>query len=124
MHAEMHALSDTHLFRRDVFDPAHQTEAFVAIDQRHIERLALRGVHDRRRVDGAEPFADAPFQPVAAGEWTQHARIKHRASRFRAELIGQLTAYEVILVCLERSVLIAGHRCGWSRDSRLRLNTL
>src|SRR6266852_3356582 len=106
MHAEAHALADANLLRRDVFDPAHQTEAFVAIDQSDIERLALRGVHDRCRIDGAEPFADAPFELVAAGEWAKDPRIKHRASRLATELIGQLIAREMILVGFERSVMI------------------
>src|SRR5215203_490761 len=124
MDTETHALPDAHLLRCDIFDPAHQTEAFVAIDQSHIERLALRRVHDGCRIDGAEPFADAPFQLVATGEWAKEARIKHRASRFAAELIGQFIAREMILVCFERSVLIGGHACRSSRNSRLHLDTL
>src|SRR5436853_4843869 len=98
MHTEAHALSDPHLFRCDVFDPAHQTEAFVAVDQSHIEWLALRRVHDRCGIDGAEPLADAPFQSVATGEWAKDAGIEYCTSRFTAELVGQLAAREMILV--------------------------
>src|SRR4029079_14315373 len=98
MHPEAHALADATLLRRDVFDPAHQAETFVAIDQGDIERLALRRVHDRRGIDSAEPFADAPFQLAAAGVWAKHARIKHGTLRLAAELIGQFAAREMILV--------------------------
>src|SRR4051812_30708936 len=110
MHTETHALSDAHLLRRDVFDPAHQAEAFDAIDQGDVERLALRGMHHGGRIDGAQPFADAPFQLVATGEGTEYARKKYRTPRFAAELIGQFIAGEMIEVCFERSVLVGGHR--------------
>jgi hypothetical protein len=46
MHAKENALPDAYLLRRDVFHPAHHAEAFVAIDQRNIERLGLDGMHD------------------------------------------------------------------------------
>src|ERR1700730_3559158 len=111
MHAKAYALPDAYLLRRDVFHPAHQAEAFVAIDQRHIERLALDGMHDRRGVDRSESFTDAPFQPITASEGTKHARVKDRASCLGAELIGQLTAREMIEIGLERSVLAARHTC-------------
>src|SRR5262249_23714558 len=97
---------------------AHQAEAFIAVDQRHVERLALRGMHDGRRVDRSQPLADPPFQPRAAGEWTDDAGIEHRASGVRAELIGQLAAREVIEIGLEGRVLIAGHACRSSQVSR------
>ena len=32
MHSEAHALPNAHLFRRDVFHPAHQAKALVAVD--------------------------------------------------------------------------------------------
>src|SRR5262249_16301170 len=111
MHAKAYALPDAYLLRRDVFHPAHQAEAFVAIDQRNIERLALDGMHDRRGVDRSEPFTDAPFQPITASERTKNARVKDGASRLGAELIGQLTAREMIEIGLERGVLIARHAC-------------
>ena len=34
---------------RDVLDAAHQAEAFVAVDQRHVERRALGRMHHGRR---------------------------------------------------------------------------
>src|SRR5262249_42978509 len=96
--------------------PAHQAEAFVAIDQRNIERLALHGMHDRRGVDRSEPFTDAPFQPITASEGTKHARVKDGASRLGAELIGQLTAREMIEIGLERGVQVARHACQYPGD--------
>src|SRR6516164_6076555 len=96
MDAKAYPLPDADLVRRDVFHPAHQAEAFVAIDQRNIERLAFDGMHDRRRVDRSEPLADAPFQPVTTGEGTKHARVEYGASRLGAELVGQLAAREMI----------------------------
>src|SRR5262249_26027377 len=84
---------------------------FVAIDQRNIERHALDGMHDRRGVDRSEPFTDAPFQPITASERTKNARVKDGASRLGAELIGQLTAREMIEIGLERGVLVARHAC-------------
>src|SRR5262249_55663947 len=102
---------DASLLRRDVFHPAHQAEPFVAIDQHNIERLALDGMHDRRGVDCSEPFTDAPFQPITASEGTKHARVKDGASRLGAELIGQLTAREMIEIGLERSVPVPRHAC-------------
>src|SRR3974390_513125 len=120
MHAKAHALSDAHLVRRDVFHPAHEAEAFVAVDQRNIERLALDGMHDRGGVDRSQPLADAPFQPVAAGEGTKHARVEDRTSRLGAELIGKLAAVEMIEIGLERSVLLARH--GVSESRRLQPN--
>src|SRR5262249_61208247 len=114
MDAEAHALPDAHLLRRDIFHPAHQAKAFVAIDPRHIERLPVRGMHDGCGVDGPQSLADAPFQTIAAGERAKHAGIKHGSSSGRAELVGQVTACEVIDVRLEWSVLIAGHACRWS----------
>src|SRR5262245_62105260 len=74
--AEAHALPDAHLFGRDVLHPAHQAEAFIAVDQRHVERLALRRMHDGRGVDRSQPLADPPFQPRAAGERTDDAGIE------------------------------------------------
>src|SRR5262249_4073251 len=110
------ALPDAYLLRRDVFHPAHQAEAFVAIDQRNIERLALDGMHDRRGVDCSEPFTDAPFQPITASEGTKHARVKDGPSRLGAELIGQLTAREMIEIGLERSVPVPRHACQYPGD--------
>src|SRR5262249_33862181 len=92
MHAKAYALPDAYLLRRDVFHPAHQAEAFVAIDQRNIERHALDGMHDRRGVDRSEPFTDAPFQPITASEVTKHARVKDGASRLGARQKEGLTA--------------------------------
>src|SRR5262249_48891883 len=109
MHAKAHALPDAYLLRRDAFHPAHQAEAFVAIDQRNIERLALHGMHDRRGIDRSEPLADAPFQPVTASERTEHTRVEDGSIRLGAELIGQLTAREMIEIGLERSVLVVRH---------------
>ncbi len=111
MHAKAYALPDAYLLRRDVFHSAHKAEAFVAIDQRNIERFALDEMHDRRGVDRSEPFTDAPFQPITASEGTKHARVKDRASCLGAELIGQLTAREMIEIGLEWSVLAARHAC-------------
>src|SRR5580704_6047184 len=111
MHSEAHALPNAHLFRRDVFHPAHQAKALIAVDQGDIEGFAFRGMHDGRSVDGAEPLADAPFQPIAAGEGTKHPRIKHCASRRGAELKCQFATREMIEVGLKGSVPIAGHDC-------------
>src|SRR5262245_41778304 len=116
MHPKANALPDAYLLRRDVFHPAHQAEAFVAIDECNIERLALDGMHDRRGVDRSEPFTDAPFQPITASEGTKHARVKDRASRLGAELIDQRTAREMIEIGLERSVLVARHACQYPGD--------
>src|SRR5947208_16070148 len=102
MHAETYALSDAHLLRCDVFDPAHQAEAFVAIDQGDVERLALRGMHQGGRIDGAQPFADAPFQLVVAGEGTEYARKKYRTPLLPAILLGQLIMGLLIKVSFYR----------------------
>src|SRR6516162_6194542 len=72
-------------------------------------------MHDRRGVDRSEPFTDAPFQPITASEGTKHARVKDGASRLGAELIGQLTAREMIEIGLERGVQVARHACQYSR---------
>src|SRR5262245_2339901 len=116
MHAKVYALPDAYLLRRDVFHPAHQAEAFVAIDQRNIERLALGGMHDRRGVDATDPFTNAPVHPITPSEGTKHARVKDGASRLGAELIGQLTAREMIEIGLERGVQVARHACQYPRD--------
>src|SRR5262249_12328173 len=88
MHAKVYALPDAYPLPRDVFHPAHQAEAFVAIDQRNIERLALGGMHDRRGVDRSEPFTDAPLQPITASEGTKHARFHIELRRRSLRLAG------------------------------------
>src|SRR5262249_47626901 len=98
MRAKADALPDAYRVGRDVLDAAHQAEAFIAVDQRYVEGLALRRVHDGRRIDGAEPLADAPFQLVAAREGTDHARIEHGTAGFRTELIGKLAAGQMIKI--------------------------
>jgi len=72
MQTKAHAHSDPHLVGRDLFNPTHHPEAFVAIDQGEIVGRALRRMHNSRSVNGPDPCADPPFQPVAAREWTQH----------------------------------------------------
>jgi hypothetical protein len=109
MRAEAHTQSDTDVLRSNAFHPTHQTEPFVAIDQGHVERLAFRRVHDGCRVYSSKPFADTPFQPIAASEGAKHARIEYGSLGIAAELIGQLAAREMVEVCFEWSVLIAGH---------------
>src|SRR5262249_10225057 len=116
MHAKVYPLPDAYLLRRDGFHPAHQAEAFVAIHQRNMDGLARGGMHDRRGVARSEPFTDAPFQPITASEGTKHARVKDGASRLGAELIGQLTAREMIEINLERGVQVARHACQYPRD--------
>jgi len=103
------AQSDPHLVGRDLLDPAHHPEAFLTVDQRHIVGRALRRMHNGRSVDGPDPCADAPFQPVAAGEGTQHAGEKHRSPRREAELIGELAALEMIEVDPERRLNVCRH---------------
>ena len=66
---------------RDILHAAHQAEAFVAIDQRDIERRAFGRMHNGGGIDRAAPRAHAPFEPVAAGVGAEHAREKHRAVR-------------------------------------------
>src|SRR6185436_4031341 len=90
-------------------DAAHQAEALVAVDQRDVERLPFRRMHGGGRIDGAAPLADAPFELVAAGVRTEHAREKHRAVRRRAELIGKLTVFQVRVVGRERRGRLIGH---------------
>ena len=105
MHAEADAHADLHLHRVDVLDPAHQAEAFVAVDQRDVVGLALGRMHDGGRVDRAEPLADPPFELAAAGERADHARVEHRLARLGAELIGELALLEVLEIGLERRLL-------------------
>src|SRR5260370_28246505 len=102
VYAEPDAHADTYSFRCDVLDPAHQPEAFVAIDQGDVVRRALARMRDRRRVDRAEPGAQAPFETVAAGKGTDDAGVKHRPFRVPAPLIGQLTLFEVRLINRQR----------------------
>src|SRR5262249_19997377 len=64
----------------------------------------------------SEPFTEAQFQPITASEGTKHARVKDGASRLGAELIGQLTAREMIEIGLERGVLVARHACQYPGD--------
>jgi hypothetical protein len=79
----------------DALDPAHQPETLVAVDQRHVVGGALLRMHDRGGVDRAQALADAPFQLVATREWAEETRIKNRAARLWAELVGELTALEM-----------------------------
>ena len=109
VHAEFHPHADLHLLGRDILDAAHQAEAFVAVDQRDVERRAFGRMHDGGRIDRAAPLADAPFELVAAGERAEHAREEHRAVRLRAELVGKLAFFEVRNVGRERRRRVVGH---------------
>src|SRR5215471_7074785 len=101
MHTKTHTQSDPHLVGRDLLDPAHHPEAFVTVDQGHIVGGALHWMHNGRSVNGPDPCADPPFQPVAAGEGTEHAGEKDGSPRREAELVGELASIEVIQVDLE-----------------------
>jgi hypothetical protein len=109
MQTKAHAHSDPRLVGRDLFDPTHQPEAFVAIDQGHIVGRALRRMHNGRGVNGPDPCADPPFQLVAAREWTQHPGKKHGSPRREAELIGELASLEMIEVDSEGRLNLCRH---------------
>ena len=111
MHAQAHALADLDLVGGDVLDPAHQAEALVAVDQRHVEGLAFARMHDGRRVDGAEALAHPPLELVAAGEGAHHARIEHRLAGLGAELIGELALLQVLHVDRVRRFLARHVSC-------------
>ena len=72
-------------------------------------RRAFGRMHDGGRVNGATPFADAPFELVASGERTNDAREKHRPVRLGAELIGELAALEMLEVHLVRRLSCCRH---------------
>jgi hypothetical protein len=61
--------------------------------------------------DTTTPHGRLMLTVLGASEGTKHARVKDRASCLGAELIGQLTAREMIEIGLERSVLAARHTC-------------
>src|SRR5262249_51073689 len=99
---EADAHADPHRVGCNVFDPANQPKAFVAIDQRDVVGGALARMSDGRRIDGAEPGADPPFETVAAGERADDAGVEDGLLRLRAPLIGQLALFEVRLIDSER----------------------
>jgi hypothetical protein len=82
----------------DVLDSAHQPKAFVAINQCDVVGGTFARMGDGRRIDRAEPDADPPFEPIAAGERTNDAGVKYRPVRLRAPLVGQFALFEMRLV--------------------------
>ena len=88
-----HANLDRH--RIDILDAAHHAETLVEIDHRHVVGIALAGAYRRRRIDGAKPLADLPFQ-LAAGFRRDHARIENRLAVF-GHLIGKLALFTMLV---------------------------
>src|ERR1700737_3680936 len=98
MDAELDPHADLDGLGGDVLDPAHQPEAFVAINEGHIVGCPLARVGDGRRVRRAEPGDGPPFEPIAAAKGTDHTRVEHHLLRLGAPLVGQLALFEVRLI--------------------------
>src|ERR1700726_1085278 len=88
--------------RRNVFDPAHQPKALVTINEGDIIGRAFAGMGYRRRINRPETRAHPPFEPVAASEGADDARVEHRFPGLGAPLIGQLACFQMRLIECKR----------------------
>src|SRR5206468_2000114 len=79
LHTRLYALADLRRFRREVLDAAHEANAFVEIDERHVDVTAFRwlAAHGGHRVDGARALRDDPFERRAVAMRTNFARVVH-----------------------------------------------